>query len=64
MGQHKHNLLNAIVTCCCIHVVVIGVWLGLEWLFYGETQSRVVDDVISIILTGSLYFNYLQWKGE
>lgn len=38
------------------------VWCGLELLLYGETQHRIVDDIMSFILILSLYLNYKQYK--
>jgi len=64
VGNSDKLNLSGVIVCIFISFIVQTVWSGLELLIYGETQSRIVDDVISIILTGSLYFNYLQWKGE
>lgn len=64
VGNSDKLNLPGVIVCIFISFIVQTVWSGLELLIYGETQSRIVDDVISIILTGSLYFNYLQWKGE
>lgn len=64
VGNSDKLNLSGVIVCILISFIVQTVWSGLELLIYGETQSRIVDDVISIILTGSLYFNYLQWKGE
>ncbi|MBE6747503.1 MAG: hypothetical protein E7558_08685 [Ruminococcaceae bacterium] len=64
VGNSDKLNLPGVIVCIFISFIVQSVWSGLELLIYGETQSRIVDDVISIILTGSLYFNYLQWKGE
>lgn len=64
VGNSDKLNLPGFIVCIFISFIVQTVWSGLELLIYGETQSRIVDDVISIILTGSLYFNYLQWKGE
>ena len=64
VGNSDKLNLPGVIVCILISFIVQTVWSGLELLIYGETQSRIVDDVISIILTGSLYFNYLQWKGE
>ena len=36
----------------------------LELLFYGERQPRVVDDIIDLILTCSLYLNYELLSGD
>lgn len=34
-------------------------WQGLELLFYGEIQSRIVDDIIGLILFSSILINFV-----
>lgn len=48
--------------CITISCLVHAVWCGLEMLFYGEIQPRAVDDIMSFIITLSLYCNYKQAK--
>ncbi len=39
-------------------VITFG-WQGLELLFYGETQHRIVDDIIGFILLLSVLLNVI-----
>lgn len=43
-----------------IALVTYILWAGLEVIFYGEVQPRIVDDIIGAILLISLYYNVKQ----
>lgn len=30
-------------------------WMFLEWIFYGEVQTRTVDDIIAVFLIYYIY---------
>lgn len=55
--EHKFSFKDAGV-CILICTVTYAVWIGLELLYYGEIQSRIVDTYISIVLNISLFLNY------
>lgn len=43
------KLSYKIQLCCFLVDVVLGIgliWMILEYLFYGEIQPRIVDDII------------------
>lgn len=44
-----------------IPFAIYGLWVGLELWFYGEVQSRGVDNVIGLILICSLDLNFWYW---
>ena len=54
--------ISDFTVCITISALVQALWCGLEMLIYGETQHRTVDDIMTVILTASLYFNYKQWR--
>lgn len=46
------------VGICLIVTLVVGYgWKGLELIFYGEVQHRVVDDIIGVIFMWSILLN-------
>lgn len=46
------------VGICLIVTLVVGYgWQGLELIFYGEVQHRVVDDIIGVIFMWSILLN-------
>lgn len=46
------------VGICLIVTLVVGYgWQGLELIFYGEVQHRVVDDFIGVIFMWSILLN-------
>ena len=43
---------------CLVVTLIVGYgWQGLELIFYGEVQHRVVDDIIGVILMWSILLN-------
>lgn len=55
----KEYIKSAIVYIL-ITVLVYFAWIRLELMFYGEIQTRKVDNIISLILIISLFINYKQ----
>lgn len=51
-------MLRGILTYIIIDLLVWLVWCGLEALIYGEVQPRIVDDIVSLVLTASLFSQY------
>ncbi|GEM02515.1 hypothetical protein SAMN05421839_10623 [Halolactibacillus halophilus] len=41
-----------------LYIIVTIAWMLLEKIIYGQTQPRLVDDVIAIVLSISLYYNF------
>lgn len=52
---HKY-LLWVVVYYSIAFLITFG-WQGLEFLFYGEIQHRMVDDIIGGILISSIFIN-------
>lgn len=56
-----YNLkLRALASATLLSIIVCIIWIELEKSLYGQVTTRVVDDVICIILFVSLYFNSKQ----
>ena len=51
-------MLRDILSYAIIYVLVWLVWCGLESLIYGEIQPRVVDDIVSLLLSISIFSQY------
>lgn len=52
-----HNYLFWIIVYYVIALLITFGWQGLEILFYGEIQHRIVDDIIGGILILSIFIN-------
>lgn len=48
-----------LVSNVVIAVIITYGWQGLELLFYGEIQHRIVDDIIVLILIWSILINVI-----
>ena len=55
------NTLKKYIMIAIIIFVAEGFWKVLEFLFYGEVQPRIVGNIIGLLLTISLYYNYKMW---
>lgn len=45
--------------CVVISLTITYGWQGLEFLFYGEVQHRVVDDIVGTVLMLSVMLNVI-----
>ena len=45
--------------CIIIAMIITYGWQGLELLFYGEVQHRVVDDIVGTVLMLSVMLNVI-----
>ena len=52
-----HKYLLWVVVYYSIALLITLGWQGLEFLFYGEIQHRIVDDIIGGILILSIFIN-------
>lgn len=53
-----YNLLYA-----CIIFAVIGViWMLLEVIYYGAVQNRIVDNIMSVFIFISIYYNIKYYR--
>lgn len=52
------NYLYKLIGVWAIAFAVWGIWAGLEIIYYGEVEPRVVDNWIGFLLLTSLYKNY------
>lgn len=59
--MNSTNKLRAFLMAAWWFVMLDLMWMGLETLFYGTVQYRVVDDIISIPIFYSLYLNGLNY---
>ena len=57
MKQKIKNWLKWVAICIVVTLVVGYGWQGLELIFYGEVQHRVVDDIIGVIFMWSILLN-------
>ena len=52
----KEWLKWSLIYCVTALIITYG-WKGLELLFYGEVQHRVVDDIVGTVLMLSVILN-------
>ena len=52
----KEWLKWSLIYCITALIITYG-WQGLELLFYGEVQHRVVDDIVGSVLMFSVMLN-------
>lgn len=45
-------------------LLLMALWQGLELIFYGEIQHRIVDDIISLPIMYSFYLNVKHWLDD
>ena len=54
----KEWLKWSLIYCVTALIITYG-WQGLELLFYGEVQHRVVDDIVGTVLVLSVMLNVI-----
>lgn len=54
----KEWLKWSLIYCVTALIITYG-WQGLELLFYGEVQHRVVDDIVVTVLMLSVMLNVI-----
>ena len=54
----KEWLKCSLIYCATALIITYG-WQGLELLFYGEVQHRVVDDIVGAVLMLSVMLNVI-----
>ena len=54
----KEWLKWSLIYCVTALIITYG-WQGLELLFYGEVQHRVVDDIVGTVLMLSAMLNVI-----
>ena len=54
----KEWLKWSLIYCVTALIITYG-WQGLELLFYGEVQHRVVDDIVGTVLMLSVILNVI-----
>ena len=54
----KEWLKCSLIYCVTALIITYG-WQGLELLFYGEVQHRVVDDIVGTVLMLSVMLNVI-----
>jgi len=60
--KETERLLNNIFWLIWIIMLVCLIWQRLEVMYYGEAQSREVDDIITLIWIGIVVKSYyLGW---
>ncbi|CDQ41936.1 hypothetical protein [Virgibacillus salexigens] len=52
------EVLNIIFMVFIIYIVICILWQNAELLIYGERTYRVLDDIVALILSFSLTFNF------
>ncbi len=59
MNTQKRKQMEEAVQMFLIAFTVIGLlWMGLEWMIYGEVQPRIVDDLISLAWSAMAWCAY------
>ena len=53
--MRKQDMPVALLVTSVLFLAFSAIWMGLEMLFYGEVQHRIVDDIISIFIIISFY---------
>ena len=56
MIKKKENAISILITLI-LFMALGGFWMALEIFIYGSVTSRVVDEIISIPIIISFYFN-------
>ena len=54
----KEWLKWSLIYCVTALIITYG-WQGLELLFYGEVQHRIVDDIVGTVLMLSVMLNVI-----
>ncbi|MNK43743.1 hypothetical protein D3C87_624600 [compost metagenome] len=49
------ELISAFLIIAILYIVIGLLWMALEKLFYGRIESRLVDDIFTVILAVSIY---------
>ncbi|MBU5331729.1 hypothetical protein KQI61_05930 [Anaerocolumna aminovalerica] len=62
-NTNNKELITYLVTLGLM-LLLVSLWQFLEWVLYGEIQHRIVDDIISIPIMCSLYFNAKYWLDD
>ena len=55
--MRKQDMSVALLVTSVLFLAFSAIWMGLEMLFYGEVQHRIVDDIISVFIIISFYRN-------
>ena len=55
--MRKQDKPVALLVTSVLFLAFSAIWMGLEMLFYGEVQHRIVDDIISVFIIISFYRN-------
>ena len=56
-NMRKQDMSVALLVTSVLFLAFSAIWMGLEMLFYGEVQHRIVDDIISVFIIISFYRN-------
>ena len=59
MKEKVKEWLKWSLTYCVTALIITYGWQGLELLFYGEVQHRVVDDIVGTVLMLSVMLNVI-----
>ena len=49
--------IKAIVRTLTATIILCGIWQILEYLIYGETQPRIVDDIMMLLFIPFIYIS-------
>lgn len=59
MNTRRGKQMEEAVQMYLAAFMAIGLlWMGLEWLIYGEVQPRIVDDLISLAWSAMAWCAY------
>ena len=59
MKEKVKEWLKWLLIYCVTALIITYGWQGLELLFYGEVQHRVVDDIVGTVLMLSVMLNVI-----
>ena len=59
MKEKVEEWLKCSLIYCVTALIITYGWQGLELLFYGEVQHRVVDDIVGTVLMLSVMLNVI-----
>lgn len=56
------NTFYNILYTCIIFTIIGAIWMLLELVFYNSVQNRIVDNIISVFIFISIYYNVKYYR--
>lgn len=55
------TVCNLLYTCIIFAVIAV-IWMLLEVIYYGAVQNRIVDNIMSVFVFISIYYNIKYYR--